>query len=188
MYNAFPTTYLARLQSHHSELQEVKKVTRGRQFHSYSQGSMIPKGARAPVGGAPGDSYTFYAGMEAITANGINALFNDAEVSPQMFIIYFMRSILHFKDSMVLLETSRILAFPIFQDLQETTSRAEKLGTSGSTVYLCNNYTSPLHRDNDSAHGLCAQYELLALIEFLEYSFIYADYGLYMVSHYNSLW
>jgi len=42
---------------------------------------MIPKGARAAAGGAPGDSYTFYSGMEAITVEGIKALFNDAEVS-----------------------------------------------------------------------------------------------------------
>jgi hypothetical protein len=61
MYNVFFITYLARLQFYHSELQEVKKVTHGKQFHSYFQSRMIPKGARASVSEAPGDSYTFYA-------------------------------------------------------------------------------------------------------------------------------
>jgi hypothetical protein len=41
---------------------------------------MIPKGAREPMGGAPGDSYAFYSGMEAVTPEGIEALFDDAEV------------------------------------------------------------------------------------------------------------
>ncbi len=81
MYNTFPATYLARLQSHHSQLQKVKKITQGKQFNSYSQGSMIARGVRTPAGGVPGDSYTFYLKMEAITANGIEALFNDVEVS-----------------------------------------------------------------------------------------------------------
>jgi len=101
-------------------------------------------------------------------------------------MIFYTKS--PFKDSMILLETSRILAFPIFQGLQKATKEAEKLGISGATAYLCNNYTSPLHRDDDSSSGLCAQYELQALKKYLEYSFIYADYGLYMVSRYNSLW
>ncbi len=95
---------------------------------------------------------------------------------------------MHFKGFMILLETSRILAFPIFKNLQETTVVAEKLGISGATTYLCNNYTGPLHQDNDAACGLCAQYELQALEEYSEYSFIYTDYRLYMVSHLNSVW
>ena len=86
MYDAFHSTILSRLQSHHSDLQHVKKITRGSQFESYSQGAMLPKGAHAPMGGAPGDSYTFYSGMEAVTEEGIRALFNDAEVN---FLIVF---------------------------------------------------------------------------------------------------
>lgn len=41
---------------------------------------MYPKGTRAPSGGAPGDAYTMYVGIEALDVDSINALFNDAEV------------------------------------------------------------------------------------------------------------
>ena len=41
---------------------------------------MFPKGARAPMGGAPGDTYTFYTGMEALEDEDIESLFDDAEV------------------------------------------------------------------------------------------------------------
>lgn len=52
---------------------------------------MYGKGARAPKGGAPGDGYTYYAGMDAITADDINALFNDAEVSQiAVMILYYL--------------------------------------------------------------------------------------------------
>ena len=52
----------------------------GAQFNSYSQGEMIPRGARITQGGQPGYAYTFYEGMEAITLDDIDALFNDDEV------------------------------------------------------------------------------------------------------------
>ena len=61
-------------------------MKRGAQFNSYSQGEMIPKGGRISQGGRPGDAYTFYEGMEAITLYDIDALFNDAEVRC-MFLI-----------------------------------------------------------------------------------------------------
>ena len=41
---------------------------------------MFPKGARAPMGGAPGDTYTFYTGMEALEEDDIQSLFDNAEV------------------------------------------------------------------------------------------------------------
>ena len=58
----------------------MKEVRRGKQFHHYSAGSMIPKGAREAKGGGKGDTYTFYAGMEAVSTEDLNLLFNDAEV------------------------------------------------------------------------------------------------------------
>ena len=89
---------------------------------------------------------------------------------------------------MILSEATRILAFSIFAELRDSTSTADRLGISGATTYLCNNYTSPLHCDDDASRGLCAQYDLQALPQYCKYSFIYADYGLYMVSRANSLW
>ena len=41
---------------------------------------MIPKGARAAKGGGKGDTYAFYVGMEAVSTDDLNLLFNDAEV------------------------------------------------------------------------------------------------------------
>jgi hypothetical protein len=41
---------------------------------------MTAIGTRAPSGGAPGDGLAMYRGMEADTIQGINALFNHAEV------------------------------------------------------------------------------------------------------------
>jgi hypothetical protein len=80
LYEAFPQHVLDTLISHHRQLGKVKSVKRGAQFNSYSQGGMIPKGGRISQGGRPGDAYTFYEGMEAITLDDIDALFNDAEV------------------------------------------------------------------------------------------------------------
>lgn len=73
---------------HHEVLQNVKALKcRGKQFETYSQSEMYPKGARAAAGGAPGDAYTMYAGMEAVDAKSINALFNDAQVI-LLFLLY----------------------------------------------------------------------------------------------------
>lgn len=82
IYNAFSTKVFTRLLDHHSRLQKikVKALKRGSQFNSYSQGQMYPKGAQAPMGGAPGDAYTFYTGMNVIEQEDIAALFDDAEV------------------------------------------------------------------------------------------------------------
>ena len=187
LYEAFPQKELDILISHHRQLGTVKSLKRGRQFNSYSQGEMIPKGARIPQGGRPGDAYTFYEGMEAITHDEINALFNDAEVCAMSLTPKTMLNT-DIQDSMILSVAARILSYPITKQLEEDSADADRLGISGANTYLCNNYTSPLHRDHDSGTGLCAQYELQALCSLDEYSFNHADYGLYMVSRRNSLW
>ncbi len=63
----------------------MKKVKRGAQFKHYSEGSMVPKGGREAMGGAEGDTYTLYAGMEAVSMQDINSLFDDAEVSARKY-------------------------------------------------------------------------------------------------------
>ncbi|EDR07210.1 uncharacterized protein LACBIDRAFT_298859 [Laccaria bicolor S238N-H82] len=170
VYNAFDKDTLCQLVDHHSKLSNVKKINRGKKFESYSMGKMMGHGSRAAMGGASGDSYTFYAGMEAITQEDINALFNSAE------------------DSMVMSEIARLFHHPLYQELKEASAAGDRLGTSGATLYSCNNYTSPLHCDDDATRGLCAQYQLQAISKFFEYSFIFADYGLYFVSRTGSLW
>jgi len=66
----------------------VKEVKRGAQFQYYSEGSMIPKGGREAMGGAEGDTYTLYAGMEAVSMQDINSLFDDAEVSARKYAFF----------------------------------------------------------------------------------------------------
>jgi hypothetical protein len=89
---------------------------------------------------------------------------------------------------MILLEATRILAFEIFKDLQEASSSGDRIGTSAATTYSCNNYTSPIHKDQDEVTGICTQLELQAKSSLCEYSFIHADYRVYFVSRSNSLW
>ncbi|KDR82477.1 hypothetical protein GALMADRAFT_57184 [Galerina marginata CBS 339.88] len=170
IYNAFSDEIFQQLVMHHSKLQSVKKLTRGSKFNSYSQGKMIPKGARAPMGGAPGDTYTFYTGMEAVTLKDIEALFDDAE------------------DSMILSEAGRVILLDVYKDLQDISAHGDRLGLSGANTYSCNNYTSPLHCDNDAGAGLCAQLDLQAKSALYEYGFIYADNRVYFASRSNSLW
>jgi len=89
---------------------------------------------------------------------------------------------------MILSEAGRLILHNIFKELETNTAHADRLGISGANTYSCNNYTSPLHRDDDAGAGLCAQYDLQANADLCEYSFIYADYGIYFVSRSNSLW
>lgn len=86
---------------------------------------------------------------------------------------------------MILSETGWLILHKVYKDLQENTSHADHLGISGANTYYCNNYTSPLHCDDDAEAGLCAQFELQAKYGLYEYSFIYADY---FASCSNSLW
>ena len=89
---------------------------------------------------------------------------------------------------MILYETARFHHPQLCQDLQHQTSEAERLGITGTSLYLCDNFTSPLHKDKDKIRGLCSQYCLHADENLKEYGFIYGSYCIYMVSRSNSLW
>lgn len=89
---------------------------------------------------------------------------------------------------MVLCETARSAHFKLWRDLRAATRNAERLGTVGASIYLCENYTTPLHQDKDSIRGLSAQLQLTADVDLKEFAFIYATYGLYVVSQTSSLW
>lgn len=80
IYNAFSDEILKKLIDHHQRLQSVKAVTRGQQFHNFSEGAMYPVGTRSPMGGSAGSAYALYAGMGANTLEGLEALFDHAEV------------------------------------------------------------------------------------------------------------
>jgi len=89
---------------------------------------------------------------------------------------------------MILSMVAKRLDFKIVKQLEADAVNADRLGISGTNTFLCNNYTSPMHKDKDAGTGLCAQYDLHALSSLDEYSFIHAEYGIYMVSRSNSLW
>ncbi|KDR65316.1 hypothetical protein GALMADRAFT_148783 [Galerina marginata CBS 339.88] len=82
VYNPFPSDIFERLLKYHRGLQELnlKSLKRGSQFEFFSQGTMVPRGSRIAMGGLPGDAYVMYPGMEGLDPEGINLLFNDAEV------------------------------------------------------------------------------------------------------------
>lgn len=87
---------------------------------------------------------------------------------------------------MILFETARSTHFQLCQDLKQTTVDAERLGTTGASLYYCDNFTSPIHRDRDAVRGLCAQYKHHA--EPKAYSFIFMRHGLYMIAQSNCCW
>jgi hypothetical protein len=87
------------LVENHSHLSNVKKISRGKKFQSYSMGEMSGHGSRAPMGGAAGDSYTYYAGMEAVTMDDIHALFNSAEVCFYLLFIFSVKTLAGFSDN-----------------------------------------------------------------------------------------
>jgi hypothetical protein len=60
------------------------------------------------------------------------------------------------QDSIILLAVARIFKYLIIKKLEENSADADRLDISGTNTYLCNNYTSPLHGDNDAGTGLCA--------------------------------
>lgn len=143
------------------------------------------------MGGCPGSAYSVYEGMEAHNLAGLEALFDHAEVGPKNrhnSPTLFNNFISSIQDSMVLYETARSIHPAMCRELEAITINTEKLGTTGTTLYLCDNYTSAIHRDKDATRGLCAQFVLKADVTLREYAFIYASYGLYVVSQANSLW
>lgn len=89
---------------------------------------------------------------------------------------------------MILLETARLYHPSLFKDFNNAKEDGDKLGISGATTYSCENYTSPLHSDNDSTPGFCAQFFLQAIKHLKEYALIYADYGIYFVTQSNCFW
>jgi hypothetical protein len=87
---------------------------------------------------------------------------------------------------MILFETARSIHFGLCQDLKLVTADTERLGTTGASLYYCDNFTSPIHCDRDAARGFSAQYEVWA--EPKAYSFIYVQSGLYFITQANSFW
>lgn len=86
-YNAFSRRILKRLNIHHQRLRTVKSIKRGKQFENFCNGEMYAVGFRMPMGGCPGSAYSVYEGMGANTLNGMETLFDHAEVVFQMYFV-----------------------------------------------------------------------------------------------------
>ncbi|KAH6876303.1 hypothetical protein BKA70DRAFT_1349446 [Coprinopsis sp. MPI-PUGE-AT-0042] len=84
----FPEATLAQLRTHTSRYSKLKGVQRGAQFEQYSTGNMVPRGERAPKGGAPGDCFGYYANMTPTSVDHIDVLFDHAEGEPLPPIFY----------------------------------------------------------------------------------------------------
>lgn len=63
-----------------------------------------------------------------------------------------------------MIEAARVIHPKHAENLLEAANVGNNLGLSGANAYLCKNYTSPLHKDNDVCPGLCAQFQLQAFI------------------------
>lgn len=80
-FNAFSPVIHERLLTHHGRLRTVKVVKKGKNFESFSTGLMYAMGFRKPMGGCPGSGYSVYEGMQAETLDGLETLFDHAEVT-----------------------------------------------------------------------------------------------------------
>ncbi|KAF6740844.1 hypothetical protein DFP72DRAFT_838419, partial [Ephemerocybe angulata] len=169
-YGAIPKDLLEEMQRHHADLPAgLKGLVRGSQFAHYSQGKMVPQGERTPSGGAPGDCHRFYSDMNATELDSLGSLFDQAE------------------DSFIISQVTRIIAFPIFQDVREKGQEGERLGTLATTLYHCVNYGAPVHKDRDAGKGLCANI-LKEGSKKEDYAFFNMAYRIMFIAQTNSLW
>lgn len=61
-------------------MRTVKALKRGQRFENFSSGLIYGVGFRRPMGGCPGSGYSVYEGMQAKTLDGLETLFDHAEV------------------------------------------------------------------------------------------------------------
>ena len=80
-YNAFSSEDHITLCKNVQEITKVRPLRRHGHFRAWASGPMMAIGSRQSVGGRPADTYTQYAGMSAEDSEGMEILFNQAEVS-----------------------------------------------------------------------------------------------------------
>lgn len=80
---------MERFNHHLQRLRTVQALKRGKQFQNFSNGEMYAVGFRMPMGGCPGSAYSVYEGMGATTLQGLETLFDHAEVVPQIILHIF---------------------------------------------------------------------------------------------------
>lgn len=169
----------------------LKSLVRGQQFATFSQGKMCPFGERTATGGAPGDSHRFYDTMSALNEDALQCLFDHAEVSRRFSPK--VRSQCHryplldvCQDSLILLQTTRLVAPGIHRQIRNSTREGEKLGLDAATLYYCSSYAAPFHIDDDVIPGVCALLEREAGKD--DYCFVNLAYEYRFAPRANSFW
>lgn len=79
LFNAFARPVWELMVEHTRTVSGVRELRRGSQFDFYTNGKMYAFGSREPAGGAPGDTYTAYRGIDGSTPKGRDILFDHAE-------------------------------------------------------------------------------------------------------------
>ena len=76
----------------------------------------------------------------------------------------------------------------VYQELKQLTAEAEtnRLGSTGTNLYYCNNYMSPQHRDCDATWSLCIQLSKSGYPD--EYNFSFTQWGVYIVTEPRCIW
>ncbi|KAJ3831501.1 hypothetical protein F5878DRAFT_73322 [Lentinula raphanica] len=169
-WRPFDSDKLALLQDAVVDSTGVQPVTRGGQFQSFMGGKMTPIGSRTPSGGRAGDSYTSYAGLEAMTEAGLDILFKQAATSAMM------------------LEAAKVVHPELASQMKKITRECDRVGMTGANIYNCVGYMAPIHQDRDASRGLCVQALLEADTEYREFSFCNIEYQYYIVTSTNCLW
>ncbi|KAF4581801.1 hypothetical protein EYR40_002819 [Pleurotus pulmonarius] len=171
-FGAFSSEALTEMQDHHETSSVLKTVKRGASFRAFAKGSSTMKaiGSRLPQGGNPGSGYGPYADVKADTHDDIRTLFKHAEISDK------------------LMHAARHIYYPVTKVIgrDSVSSGMDPLGSTGSNMFICRNYVSPIHVDDDLTISACMQLDKRCPSG--EWNFAYAQWGYYIETIPNTLW
>ncbi|KAF9031426.1 hypothetical protein BDZ89DRAFT_1131924 [Hymenopellis radicata] len=170
MFNAFSPKVWASMCERDQNLSHMAPIQRGARFKNHSAGKMAAAGARQPKGGGPGDTYGYYACLEAETICGIHVLFDIA------------------MDSMYLREGARYACPSLVASMDRDVAEADRLGLTGQNLFACDGYCAPIHFDEDEGRGLCCQIRWVADRQYDEYGFCQPAWGYWIATEPNMLW
>ncbi|KAJ3991673.1 hypothetical protein F5050DRAFT_1715896 [Lentinula boryana] len=111
-----------------------------------------------------------HAGIEVETYEGINILFEQAQMSA------------------IILRTARAIHPDLVAKIRSSSAACERVGISGLNLFNCNGYTAPQHLDEDCTPSLSAQFILQAEQKWSEFGFCALQYGYYIKTRENTLW
>ncbi|KAJ6573752.1 hypothetical protein DFH09DRAFT_1078728 [Mycena vulgaris] len=93
----------------------------------------------------------------------------------------------HAELSLILMEHKQMIWPDLVRDMKAATDVTDHLGLTGCSLFACNNYTSPIHRDQDKTiKSICSQ--LLLQAKYGEYAFVRLRYRVVVLPRSNTLW